>query len=179
MQPATIPSFDTDAQPSEQIVMRAKTIVERCDRTIGRVTWPQTVAANSEESIWRESEEQRLHYWYAPEGLDEDVSVCRPPTDEKSRIAAVTTAHRFVLTRCRRALGVVIARKLIRAVAMTDIQAATQAQPEDACVAGETESAEVQIEGLLLSSSVRLEHHRSLRASGSRGQRHDDGGAYH
>jgi hypothetical protein len=67
---------------------------------------------------------------------------------------------------------------LVSPVSATDIQASAQAQAEDAGVAGETESAEVEIDGLLLSRRVRLEHHWALRAESSCGQRRNDGGAY-
>src|SRR5207244_2865017 len=55
---ATIPRLDTDAEPAEEIVVGAGAVVQRCDGGIRCAARPQTIAADPEETIWREAKEE-------------------------------------------------------------------------------------------------------------------------
>ena len=178
MQRAAIPRFDADAEPAEQVVVRAKTVVQGRDRRVASILGTDSVAADPKEGVGREAEQQRFHYGHAAKWLDEDVGVCGPATDVESRVALVRTRDRPVLTRSSTALRVLVIGRLVGAITPTDVQPAGEAEAEDTGVSCESESAEERIDGCLLSCRVAFEHHRSLcRQECRRCQGHGDGGA--
>src|SRR5207249_3456357 len=158
--------------------MRAEAIVQRGDGRIGCLVWSHAIAADAKEAIWREAEEQRFHDRYAAEWLDKDVCVRGPPTQCQTVIAPRVARDRLGLTHATSTLQELEVGGLLLLLAATEIQRAAQAQTEDAGVAGETESAEEWIGGLLMPRRITFEHHRSLSQQESRRrQGHNDGGA--
>ena len=123
--------------------MRAEAVAQRREGRVSTASRTQPAPPNAEESVGRESEQQGFHHGNFAEGFHEYVGISGPPTDVHS-LVAITAAHGLGLAgrgQCA-ALCELEVRRFLGAVALAEVQAATDSQAEDAVVASESESAE-------------------------------------
>src|SRR5206468_11606213 len=145
----TIARLDADPEPGKQIVMRAQTVAQRCDRRVRRAARSQSVATDAEESVRREAEQQGLHHRDATKRLEEDIGVRCPAAEIQTGSARVVAVDGPDLTGADSTRAVIVRGCLLGTVASTDIQSAADAETEDAGVASEAHAAEGQINRLL------------------------------